>query len=124
MLGRNAETADAASSGHPAVPVTAGVATARTVPIYAQGLGTVETLNTVNLKSRVDGQILRVFFTQGQEVQQGDKLFLIDPRPFQVALDKAEATLQKDTAQLQGAAARPGALRQAGRQRLPDPPEL
>ena len=103
LYGRNAEEAVAASSGHPVVPVTAGIATARTVPIYAQGLGTVESLNTVNLKSRVDGQILRVFFTQGQEVRQGDALFLIDPRPFQAALDAADATLQKDTAQLKGA---------------------
>jgi len=92
-----------AAAPAPAIPVTAGTAAAQNVPIYAEGLGSVETLNTVSVKSRVDGQILRVFFTQGQEVQQGDKLFLIDPRPFQVALDKAQATLQKDTAQLQGA---------------------
>lgn len=102
VFGRKTERAVAALPA-PAIPVTAGIATAQNVPIYAQGLGTVETLNTVNVKSRVDGQIMRVFFTQGQEVRQGDRLFLIDPRPFQVALDQAQATLQKDTAQLQGA---------------------
>lgn len=102
LVGRKAERAMAAPV-NPAVPVTAGVAIAQDVPIYAQGLGTVETLNTVAVKSRVDGQIMQVFFTQGQEVQPGDRLFQIDPRPFQVALDQAQATLRKDTAQLQGA---------------------
>lgn len=87
----------------PAVPVTAGSATAQNVPIFAQGLGTVTTINTVNVKTRVDGQVMKVFFVQGQEVKEGDPLFLIDPRPFQAALDQAEANQQKDQAQLQGA---------------------
>ncbi len=87
----------------PAVPVTAGSATAQNVPIFAQGLGTVQTINAVNVKTRVDGQVMKVFFTQGQEVKEGDPLFLIDPRPFQAALDQAQANQQKDQAQLQGA---------------------
>lgn len=102
LYGPKEEKAVAAQPS-PAVPVTAGAATARNVPIYAQGLGTVEAINTVSVKSQVDGPIMRVFFAQGQEVQPGDKLFLIDPRPYQVALDQAQATLQKDAAQLQGA---------------------
>lgn len=87
----------------PAVPVTAGVARAQDVPVYVEGLGTVQAINTVNAKSRVDGQIMRAFFAQGQEVKPNDPLFLIDPRPYQAALDQATATEAKDAAQLQGA---------------------
>jgi multidrug efflux system membrane fusion protein len=87
----------------PAIPVTAGIAKVEDVPFYAQGIGTVQTINTVAVKSRVDGQIMKAFFTQGQEVKQNDLLFLIDPRPFQAALDQAQAAEQKDDAQLQGA---------------------
>ncbi len=87
----------------PVVPVTAGIAKAQNVPIFAQGLGTVQTINSVSVKSRVDGQIMKVFFAQGQEVKQDDPLFLIDPRPFQAVLDQTQATQQKDQAQLQGA---------------------
>jgi multidrug efflux system membrane fusion protein len=87
----------------PAVPVTAGVAKAEDVPVYVEGLGTVQAINTINVKSRVDGEIMRAFFTQGQEVAPNDPLFLIDPRSYQTALDQATATEAKDTAQLQGA---------------------
>ncbi len=87
----------------PAVPVTAGLAKAENVPIFAQALGTVEAISTVNVKSRVDGEIQKVFFTEGQEVKQNDLLFLIDPRPYQAALDQAQANSEKDQAQLQGA---------------------
>lgn len=86
-----------------AVPVTAGTAQAQTVPIYAQGLGTVQAISSVDVKSRVDGQIMKVFFTQGQAVKEGDPLFLIDPRPFQAALAQAQANQKKDQAQLAGA---------------------
>ncbi|HEY1933263.1 MAG TPA: efflux RND transporter periplasmic adaptor subunit [Acetobacteraceae bacterium] len=87
----------------PAIPVTAGVAQAQDVPVYVEGLGTVQAISTVNVKSRVDGQIMRAFFTQGQEVKPNDPLFLIDPRPYQATLDQAEATAAKDSAQLAGA---------------------
>jgi multidrug efflux system membrane fusion protein len=86
-----------------AVPVTAGTAKAQDVPVYVQGLGTVQAISTVNLKSRVDGQIMQTFFTPGQEVQQNDPMVLIDPRPYQTALDQAKANEAKDQAQLQGA---------------------
>jgi membrane fusion protein, multidrug efflux system len=108
FLGHRAARSDAAPlpaaqapSGQ--IPVTATTATAQDMPIFDQGLGTVQAINTVNVKSRVDGQIMQVFFTQGQEVQQGDKLFLIDPRPYQATLDQAVANRLKDAAQLQGA---------------------
>jgi membrane fusion protein, multidrug efflux system len=98
------ETArSAAPPTNPAIPVTADVARAEDVPVYVQGVGTVQAINTVNVKSRVDGEIVAVYFNQGQEVKQGDKLFLIDPRPYQAALDQAKANEAKDTAQLQGA---------------------
>ena len=87
----------------PAIPVTAGVADVRDVPVYVQGLGTVQAFNTVNVRSRVDGQITKVFFKEGQDVKTGDPLFQIDPRPFQAALDQAKANKAKDEATLQGA---------------------
>ena len=87
----------------PAIPVTAGVADTRDVPVYVQGLGTVQAFNTVNVRSRVDGQITKVFFKEGQDVKTSDPLFQIDPRPFQAALDQAKANKAKDEAALQGA---------------------
>jgi multidrug efflux system membrane fusion protein len=87
----------------PAIPVTAGVAEAQDVPVFIQGLGTVQAFNTVNVRSRVDGQITKVFFKEGQDVKTGDPLFQIDPRPFQAALDQAKGTKAKDEASLRGA---------------------
>ena len=87
----------------PTIPVTAGQAEAQDVPVYVQGLGTVQAFNTVNVRSRVDGQITKVFFNEGQDVKTGDPLFQIDPRPFQAALDQAKANKAKDQASLQGA---------------------
>jgi len=89
----------------PAVPVTAGVAEARDMPVFVRGIGSVQAFNTVTVKSRVDGQIVKVDFTEGQEVKAGDLLFEIDPRPFQAALAQATAAKQKDEAQLVSASA-------------------
>ncbi len=93
----------AAPPANQTIPVTAGVARAQDVPHYVEGLGTVLAINTVNVKTRVDGQIMRTFFTQGQDVLPNDPMFLIDPRPYQAALDQAKGNAAKDTAQLQGA---------------------
>lgn len=87
----------------PAIPVTQAIAETQDIPIYVQGLGTVQAFNTVNVRSRVNGQITQVFFKEGQQVKPGDQLFQIDPRPYQAALDQAKATKAKDEAQLQGA---------------------
>jgi len=87
----------------PAVPVTAGTVTAQDVPVFLQGIGTVQAYNMVSIKTRVDGQIVKVDFKEGQEVKEGDPLFQIDPRPFQAALEQAQAAKQKDEAQLAGA---------------------
>ena len=87
----------------PAVPVTAGTVLAQNVPVYLQGIGTVQAYNMVSVKTRVDGQIVKVDFKEGQEVKEGDPLIQIDPRPYQAALEQAQAAKQKDEAQLVGA---------------------
>jgi multidrug efflux system membrane fusion protein len=96
-------TANHAAPPQAVIPVTPGTVTVKDVPVYVRGLGTVQAYNTVMIKSRVDGQITQVLFTEGQEVKANDPLFQIDPRPFQALLEQAQANLQKDQAQLQGA---------------------
>jgi membrane fusion protein, multidrug efflux system len=73
------------------------------VPVYLTGLGSVTAFNTANIKSRVDGQIMEVNFKEGQNVKKGDMLILIDPRPYQAALDQMQAQLFRDQAQLRDA---------------------
>jgi membrane fusion protein, multidrug efflux system len=70
----------------------------RDVPFYVTGLGSVTAFNTVTVHSRIDGEIMKIYFTEGQFVKAGDILAEIDPRPYQVALDQAEGQLAKDTA--------------------------
>ncbi|MGE5271882.1 MAG: efflux RND transporter periplasmic adaptor subunit [Thiohalocapsa sp.] len=89
----------------PAVPVTAGTVAAANVPVMLNAIGTVQAYNMVTIKSRVDGQIVKVAFTEGQEVKAGTPLIQIDPRPLQAALDQALATKEKDEAQLANAQA-------------------
>jgi multidrug efflux system membrane fusion protein len=100
-----ASNAKARTSSQPqqAVPVTAGIAEQRDVPVFVESLGTVQAFNRVNVTARVNGQITKVFFREGQEVNSGDQLFQIDPRPYQAALEQAQATKEKDNAQLQAA---------------------
>jgi multidrug efflux system membrane fusion protein len=101
-LGGNGPKA-AAQPGPPLVPVTAGTVVARDVPVFLHGIGTVQAYNTDTIKSRVDGQIVKVDFKEGQEIKQGDPLFQIDPRPYQAALEQAQAQKAKDEASLVGA---------------------
>ena len=84
----------------PAVPVTAATVVRKDVPVLARGIGTVQALQSVTLRARVDGTLDQVFFTEGQEVKQGDLLAQIDPRPYQAALDQAVAKRLADTAML------------------------
>jgi membrane fusion protein, multidrug efflux system len=93
----------AAQAGPPVVPVTPGTVVAQDVPVLLRGIGTVQAYNMVTVKTRVDGQIVKVDFKEGQEVTQGDPLFQIDPRPYQAALEQAQAAKKKDEAQLAGA---------------------
>ena len=81
-----------------AIPVAVAAATQQSVPVRLQAIGNVEAYSTVALKARVDGQIVDVNFTEGQEVKKGDVLFRIDPRPFQAALRQAEANALRDAA--------------------------
>src|ERR1700687_1616019 len=86
-----------------AIPVAVASAVSQDMPVYLTGLGSVTAHNTVSVKSRVDGQLIQVNFREGQQVNKGDLLVLIDPRPFEVQLAQAQATLFKDQAQLRDA---------------------
>ena len=93
----------AAQTPGQAFPVTAGTVAVEDVPVFLHGIGTVQAYNTVAIKSRVDGQIVKINFKEGEEVKVGDPLFQIDPRPYQAALETAQAAKEKDEAQLAGA---------------------
>ncbi len=86
-------------------PVSVAISTAQKqdVPVYLVGLGSATAFYTANIKSRVDGQIMRVNFQEGQIVKEGDLLIVIDPRPYQVQLEQMEAQLFKDQASLRDA---------------------
>jgi multidrug efflux system membrane fusion protein len=91
--------ADRNGDANARIPVSVTPAQRRDLPVYLDGLGSVEAFNTVTVKSRVDGQMMQVNFTEGQEVHKGDLLAIIDPRPYEVALAQAQANLAKDQAQ-------------------------
>ena len=86
-----------------AVPVLAAKAEPQDVPIILRGLGTVTAFNSVALRSRVEGAITQVNFREGQVVRAGDLLIQLDPRPYQAALDQAQANLTRDQAALANA---------------------
>jgi membrane fusion protein, multidrug efflux system len=88
------------NQGGGTVPVVVASVARQNLPLYLDGLGSVQAFYTVTLKSRVDGEMMEVDFKEGQEVKKGDLLAVIDPRPYQVALAQAQANLAKDQAQL------------------------
>jgi multidrug efflux system membrane fusion protein len=87
----------------PPVPVTAAAVIQKTVPVQLNAIGNVEAYSTVLVKSQIGGVLTRVHFKEGQDVNKGDLLFTIDPRPYEAALKQAEANLAKDNAQLENA---------------------
>jgi len=92
----------------PAVPVVAGTVHQSDVPIYLRGVGTVIAYNNVIVRSQITGQLIKIAFTQGQTVHQGDLLAEIDPRPYQAQLDQATANRDRDQAQVLNAQANLG----------------
>jgi len=96
-------SAAAAQSRPEAITIDAAPATREDVPVYLDGLGTVQAFYTVKVNSRVDGELEKVAFAEGQDVKRGELLAQIDPRPYQASLDQAIATRAKDEAQLQDA---------------------
>jgi membrane fusion protein, multidrug efflux system len=99
--GETQETAaKGAQKGRNAVRVNVATAEKADFPVYLTSLGTVQAFNTVLVRSRVDGQIDKIAFTEGQLVKQGDLLTEIDPRPYQATLDQAKAKKDQDEANL------------------------
>jgi len=97
------KSAEAGKVGLPPVPVVAGRVAQKDVPIYLDGLGTVQAFNAVTVHVRVDGELKKVAFTEGQDVKAGDVLAQIDPDPFRAQLEQAEAKQAQDEAQLANA---------------------
>ncbi|MCP1626877.1 MdtA/MuxA family multidrug efflux RND transporter periplasmic adaptor subunit [Pseudomonas nitroreducens] len=93
----------AAGQGGTAVTVSVAPVVKGDLPVHYHALGTVTAYNTVNVRARVSGQLVKVPFQEGQEVKAGDVLAVIDPRPFQAALDQAQGTLLQNQAQLKNA---------------------
>ena len=98
-----AQTAQKGPPRAPAVPVSVSQVQKADFPVYLTGLGTVQGFNTVQVRTRVDGQIDKIAFTEGQIVNQGDLLVEIDPRPYQAAFDQARAKKAQDEANLANA---------------------
>jgi multidrug efflux system membrane fusion protein len=99
----SADGTKAKAKGPPPIPVTIQRVQSSDFPVYLNGLGTVQPYNTVTVRSRVDGQVTKVNFRQGDIVKEGDLLVQIDPRPYQAALDQAQAKKAQDEANLHNA---------------------
>jgi multidrug efflux system membrane fusion protein len=94
---------NAQKAARPAVRVTVAAVQKADFPVYLLGLGNVQGFNTVLVRTRVDGQIDKIAFKEGQQVNQGDLLAEIDPRPYQAAFDQAKAKKAQDEANLANA---------------------
>jgi membrane fusion protein, multidrug efflux system len=100
--GSNSQTARDRNANQP-IPVVVSAAEQKDVPIYLDGLGTVQAYNTVTVRAMVDGPLVKVNFVEGQDVKKGDLLAQIDPRTYQAALDQAAGKKAQDEAQLANA---------------------
>jgi membrane fusion protein, multidrug efflux system len=98
-----AESAQKAAARRPPIPVNMTQVEKADFPVYLTGLGTVQGFNTVQVRTRVDGQIDKIAFQEGQLVKEGDLLAEIDPRPYQATLDQAKAKKVQDEADLANA---------------------
>jgi membrane fusion protein, multidrug efflux system len=98
-----ATASNAQKAARPAVRVMVAPVEKADFPVYLTGLGTVQGFNTVVVRTRVDGQIDKIGFQEGQLVNQGDLIVEIDPRPFRAALDQAKAKKTQDEANLANA---------------------
>jgi membrane fusion protein, multidrug efflux system len=96
---------DVRAADAPGIPVTSGMVQATDVPVFLAGIGSVQAYNMVTIKTRVDGQITKVSFDEGQEVKPGDPLIQIDSRPYKAAFEIAQANKAKEEAQLASAQA-------------------
>jgi len=101
--GSSPSPSSARANAQQVVQVTVAPAQRQDLPIYLTGLGSIEAYYTVSVKSRVDGQLINVKFKEGESVKKGALLAVIDPRPYQVQLDQAQAQLFKDQATLRDA---------------------
>jgi membrane fusion protein, multidrug efflux system len=101
----NAADKEKQGAGPQGIPVETATAGRSDVPVYLEGLGTVQAFYTVTITARVDGELQKVGFVEGQKVNKGDLIGQIDPRPFKAALDQAIAVHAKDVAQLASAKA-------------------
>ena len=102
-LGACSKSDGAGKKGTETVPVVTGLVTRQSVPLRVEGIGNIESMTTVSVKSRVDGQIVKAMVADGALVTQGQVLFEIDPRPFVAQLKQAEASLARDQALLERA---------------------
>src|SRR3974390_1232321 len=100
LWGSNGKSSGRAATQHakpqPAIPVTFEIVRLSDFPVYLDGLGTVQPYDTVTVRSRVDGEVVKVAFRQGKMVKRGDVLVQIDPRPFEAALAQAQEPLRTD----------------------------
>ena len=102
-MSRSAVSKDGPPPPPPPVPIVAGEVAQHDVPIYLMGIGTVIAYNTDIVRAQIQGQIISINFTEGQKVNAGQLLAVIDPRPYRAQIDQYTANLERDQAQLQNA---------------------
>ncbi len=105
LMAKSASKNSATPAAPPPVPIVAGTVAQHDVPIYLTGVGTVVAYNTVVVRSQIQGQLVSINFTEGQNVHAGDLLAQIDPRPYQAQIDQLTANRDRDQAQLTNALA-------------------